>query len=187
MEKSVAGLARDPRDGHWSVLAADGTAVYELSPEGTVLQRRDTRGLELVGPRGLVWAPSPDLTDGADVWHLFILDSGLQEHPAQPVNPLLFPLRLFLPWVAGGSATEASSQTLLAWQRGRLIEAVPASMAGGSVRASLITVSLVRTVDLSTLSPPSPDSAGLAYISTSNTLLVSDSEVEETVAGITHF
>ena len=38
---------------------------------------------------------------------------------------------------------------------------------------------LVQTVDASQWSPPSPDSAGIVYLPASNTLLVSDSEVNE--------
>ncbi len=37
----------------------------------------------------------------------------------------------------------------------------------------------MRTTDASLWSPPSPDSAGIVYIDTTNTLLVSDSEVNE--------
>jgi len=46
---------------------------------------------------------------------------------------------------------------------------------------------LVRTVDASRWSPPSPDASGITYLNSSNTLLVSDCEVEEIVGGITHF
>lgn len=39
---------------------------------------------------------------------------------------------------------------------------------------------LVQTIDTSLFSPSSPDPAGIVYINTSNQLLISDSEVEET-------
>ena len=42
------------------------------------------------------------------------------------------------------------------------------------------TASLVQTIDTSQFSPPSPDPTGIAYLESSNTLLVSDSEVDET-------
>ena len=47
--------------------------------------------------------------------------------------------------------------------------------------------SLIQTIDMSTLSPPSPDPSGLAYLPWTNTLLISDGEVEEIIGGITHF
>lgn len=41
------------------------------------------------------------------------------------------------------------------------------------------TATLVRTVDLSKISPPAPDSGGITYVSHLNQLFVTDSEVEE--------
>lgn len=46
---------------------------------------------------------------------------------------------------------------------------------------------LVNTTDLSTIDPPSPDATGLAYLSSSHHLLITDADVEETVQGITHY
>ena len=45
--------------------------------------------------------------------------------------------------------------------------------------AAVIGATLINTTLLSNLSPPAPDSAGIAYIADRDTLLVSDSEVEE--------
>jgi hypothetical protein len=58
-----------------------------------------------------------------------------------------------------------------------------------SEATSSFAPSLVNEVNLGTggLSPPSPDSSGIGYVSSSNTLLIVDGEVEETVSGITHF
>ena len=50
-----------------------------------------------------------------------------------------------------------------------------------------IPITLVRTTDLAALSPPSPDPSGLTFVSSSNSLLMCDGEVEENVSGITHF
>ncbi len=63
---------------------------------------------------------------------------------------------------------------------------LPASAAPGATAADF-TSSLVRTVDLTTLAPPSPDPSGLTYLAGSNTLLMTDGDVEEVVDGITHF
>jgi len=49
------------------------------------------------------------------------------------------------------------------------------------------TSSLVRTVDTAAFSPPSPDPSGLTYLPGSNTLLMTDPDVEEDIDGITHF
>jgi len=45
--------------------------------------------------------------------------------------------------------------------------------------ASSVKAILVRTTDTSKFSPPAPDTAGITYLSNKNTLLVSDSEVNE--------
>jgi uncharacterized protein YjiK len=49
------------------------------------------------------------------------------------------------------------------------------------------TSSLIRMTNMAAISPPSPDPSGIAYLSNTNTLLIVDGEVEETVDGITHF
>ncbi|MCE7985133.1 MAG: hypothetical protein DYG89_28505 [Caldilinea sp. CFX5] len=46
---------------------------------------------------------------------------------------------------------------------------------------------VVRTTDLAAIAPPSPDPSGLTYVAASNKLVMSDGEIEEIVAGITHF
>jgi sugar lactone lactonase YvrE len=53
--------------------------------------------------------------------------------------------------------------------------------------ATNFTSSLIRTTNMAAISPPSPDPSGITYLPTSNTLLIVDGEVEETVNGITHF
>jgi Ca2+-binding RTX toxin-like protein len=58
---------------------------------------------------------------------------------------------------------------------------------GAAGAAPGITSSLVRTIDTAKFSPPSPDPSGLAYVGSDGTLVLTDSEVEETVNGITHF
>ncbi len=45
--------------------------------------------------------------------------------------------------------------------------------------ADTYVASLVRTINTSQFSPPSPDPTGIAYLSSSNRLLISDSEIEE--------
>ena len=51
---------------------------------------------------------------------------------------------------------------------------LPLALTAGSLQATL-----VQTIDTSQFSPPSPDPTGITYLPTANTLLMSDSEVEE--------
>jgi hypothetical protein len=53
--------------------------------------------------------------------------------------------------------------------------------------ASTFTASVVKTTNLATLSPPIPDPSGITYLPSSNSLLIVDGEVEETIGGISHF
>ncbi|HSF61849.1 MAG TPA: PKD domain-containing protein, partial [Gaiellaceae bacterium] len=69
---------------------------------------------------------------------------------------------------------------------GSVLFAVTASAAPRATAADF-TSSLVRTVDLAAIAPPSPDPTGLAYLPGSNTLLMTDGDVEEEVEGTTHF
>ncbi|HEU0246268.1 MAG TPA: SdiA-regulated domain-containing protein, partial [Gaiellaceae bacterium] len=64
--------------------------------------------------------------------------------------------------------------------------AVTASAAPRATAADF-TSSVVGTVDLAAIAPPSPDPSGLTYLTGSNTLLVTDADVEEDVDGVTHF
>jgi uncharacterized protein YjiK len=53
--------------------------------------------------------------------------------------------------------------------------------------AANFSSSLIKTTNMAAISPPSPDPSGITYLPTSNTLVIVDGEVEETVNGITHF
>ena len=64
---------------------------------------------------------------------------------------------------------------------------VELSLASSVEIQSDFTSSLVTTVDMGALNPPSTDPSGITYVPSTNRLLISDGEVEETVNGITHF
>ncbi|HEU5264265.1 MAG TPA: hypothetical protein VFU34_06480, partial [Gaiellaceae bacterium] len=59
--------------------------------------------------------------------------------------------------------------------------------ASEAAAASDFSSGLVNTVNMGGLSPPSTDPSGITYVPSSNRLLISDGEVEETVGGVTHF
>jgi hypothetical protein len=62
---------------------------------------------------------------------------------------------------------------------GRIIELTLSPEAQITTLAANFTSTLVQTIDASAFSPPSPDSSGITYLSNSNSLLISDSEVNE--------
>ncbi|MGE5250064.1 MAG: SdiA-regulated domain-containing protein, partial [Bacteroidota bacterium] len=162
----VRGLAWDPGSGHLHVLSLTAQKLYELSERGQVVAERDLAGLGLKDPQGMVFAPSGDQTDDPAQQSLFLAESGLPAGTASvPHNAM-----------PSAAASQGS---------GQIVELTfLAPVATGPID---FTSSLVRTVDMAAYSPPSPDPSGLTYLSGSNTLLMSDGEVEETKGGITHF
>ena len=146
------GLALDPNTGHFHVLSTDEKMLYELTEAGLLVATRDLSAFKLNDPQGMVFAPSGDLTDDPSQLSLYIADSGLSPLGEDAPNP-----------ANNGQVVELSlAETLLL-----------------AVRAAVGQGSLVQVIDTSQFSPPSPDSAGIAYLSASDTLLMSDSEVNE--------
>jgi hypothetical protein len=76
-----------------------------------------------------------------------------------------------------GSGT--SSKCNLDWIPVTVVFSGDSSGGTNETTPQTIIASLVQTIDTSQFSPPSPDSAGIAYLTSSNTLLMSDSEVDE--------
>jgi len=60
-----------------------------------------------------------------------------------------------------------------------LLVASPFLVAAGSLREKAAEACLVRTIETSAFSPPSPDPAGIVYIRETDTFLIADSEVNE--------
>jgi uncharacterized protein YjiK len=161
------GLAWDPTTHHLHLVSPRTQALFEVTTTGHLVTTRTLAGFGLRDLQGMVFAPSGDLTDDALQMSLYIADDGLATQAAR------------------GSGTRPTTGVAEAQADGTIVElsfATPPVPA-----ASAFTASLVRTVDMAAISPPSPDPSGLTYLPNSNTLLISDGEVEETVNGITHF
>jgi len=154
---SPRGLAFNPSTGNLHVIVPAEQKLIELSQSGEVLATRDLAEFGLQDPQGVVFAPSGDQTDDPAQINLFLADSGQSD-------------------VQVTSDSQSTGQIF----EFSLVEPVAAA-------AVSFTSSLVRTTDLSTISPPSPDPSGITYLPNGNRLVVVDGEVEETVNGITHF
>jgi len=179
----LRGIAFNPSDGHLYVLSPADQELYELTEAGQLVSTRDLTATELTDPQGMVFAPSADSTDDPTIMDLYIADSGRGAGKGRGnVNGQIVELSLTAPTLAIATANSVTA-------------AVTAAVTANSVTAptlaitaaSSFTSSLVRTIDTSQWSPPSPDPSGLTYLPDSNTLLMSDAEVEETVRRITHF
>jgi uncharacterized repeat protein (TIGR01451 family) len=146
----LRGLAFNPANGHLYVLSRAEQTLYELTQAGHVVAMRDISAFRLNDPQSMVFAPSGDLTDDPSLLSLYVADSGLVVGQER------------------GTASPTGGQII------ELSFVQPAAPAAADFVAQL-----VQTIDTSLFLPPSPDPAGIAYVGSSNTLMVCDSEVNE--------
>ena len=153
----IRGLAFNFADGHLLFLSPAEQRIYEVNRTGATTAVFDLSSLGLVDPQSLVVAPSGDGTDDADNMSVYVVAATI-----------------------GTSATKSAALNESTGSESGLIVELALTAAAPLVEsASTDTANLLRTTDLSLLSPPSPDSAGLAYLPDTNSLLISDSEVNE--------
>ncbi|MGE5376496.1 MAG: hypothetical protein ACM3XO_15670, partial [Bacteroidota bacterium] len=151
------GIALNPNNGNLFLSDPAGHQLYEISQSGNTISTYDLSSLQLVDLRSMVFAPSVDATDDPARMDLFILDSGTTVATADALT--------------SAAGTESTS--------GRIIEL--ALNAATAAPSNLLPTMLVNTINTSKTawSPSSPDTAGVAYWPAHNTLLMSDSEVDE--------
>ena len=161
------GIAFNPNNEHLYVISLEQQLLYELSLEGQVAASYDLSTFNLSDPQGMVFAPSGDLTDDPEQLSLYLTDSGEAISSNQDNN-----------------AIEEEGDQLINIERstthsesGQIMELSFAEIPSPNLAA--VGASLVQTVDTSLFSPPSPDPAGITYLPASDTLLISDSEVNE--------
>gem|GEM_PF-1206202 len=161
------GLALDPTTGHLHILNATGQALYELTQTGQLVTIRDLTEFGLAEPRGIVFAPSGDLTDDPAQMSLYLAEKGV-----------------------GGTRGPLSSQEAEIGETGSAVGDSSGRADGGdileftfvepvAVTASTFSSSLVQTINAFEWNPPSPDSSGVVYLPASDTLMVVDGEVNE--------
>jgi len=149
---AVRGLAFELGTGNLHVMVPAEQKLYELTLSGEVVAERDLKEFGLQDPQGMVFAPSSDQTDDPSQFSLFLADSGQND----------------------GQVTSDSQST------GQILELSLAQPVAAA--AVTFTSSLVKTTDMSAISPPSPDPSGITYLPNSNRLMVVDGEVEESNA-----
>ena len=206
----LRGLALNPANRHLYAVSKDQNKLVEFTQDGQLVATHDLSALQMVAPRELVFAPSPDLTDPAETIHLFVIDS---KQAADQVTGASAPqpgwleasiTRLYLPLVTQSTADETALETapdatpeaapeaVDAASKQRYSEIIEVALDQPNVElsaasANVETEQLIHTIDTAAFSPPSPDPSGMTYLPATNTLLMSDGEVEETVSGITYF
>ena len=168
----LRGLAYEPASGHLHVIDLGGDRLVELTLSGVEADSRDLSGFELDDPQGIVFAPSGDQTDDPLEMSLYLADRGANPRRGMGLD-------------TGGMLQEGSGDAASAQMDGKIVELTFEELI--TADAIDFTSTLINTVDLSTINPPSPDASGLAYNPDTGLLVMDDGEIEETVGGVTHF
>ena len=176
----LQSMAVNPSDGHIFLLAKNNQQITELTISGTIIATHDLSQFDLHNPQGMVFAPSGDQTDSPDTVSLYLMDSDDAISAIPPTQQgehvVYLPLITGNGTSGGGTIPQSpAAQTNM----GRLYEFSFDSHPSVRSAAADIESTLVRTTDTSNFSPPSPDSAGIAYLTGADHLLISDSEVNE--------
>src|SRR3990172_8646307 len=163
------GLALDPTTGHLHIVNPSEQELYELTPTGQMVTTRNLSEFELGSPQAMTFAPSGDLTDDPYQVSLYIADSGPVTQQSQLTRS-----------VEGEALTARSGPDAANNQEqspGAILEL--SFVEPAAVEATSFESTLVQIIDAWQWSPPSPDSSGITYLPGSNTLLISDGEVNE--------
>jgi hypothetical protein len=183
-----SGATFDPATGTWFVLDGRSPAIVKIpmvagAPGApapialSALRGHDLQGLALNPRDGLLYVASP----GAGL--LFGLDQAGVVHATYSLRSLeLLDLRAMV-FAPSGDPTDDPTAVHLyladaggATTQGRVVEATLASEAAV---AAAEPATLVQTLPVSQLSPPSPDPAGITYMPAADRLMFTDSEVDE--------
>lgn len=188
------GMTFDPATGHLFILDGSAARIIRIEPDSTpgldsaaALQQGQPSSVnlpaEVADPRGLAFNPANG--------HLYLLASAGQTlveltQAGQLVARydlsafhLLAPQGLVFAPSRDNTDDPALSHLYLA-DSGRIVEfsfARPEALL--TPLAVMVRASLVKTTRTSRFSTPSPDPSGIAYLPTTNTLMISDGEVDE--------
>jgi uncharacterized repeat protein (TIGR01451 family) len=179
------GMTVDPETGILYVLDAAPPRIVRIEPdfsggfEGAAISEIDLSPSGLTGLQGIAVDPETD--------NLNVLSPGdkrlyeISHRGLIVANRDLTAINLTDPhgmvYAPSGDLTDdPAAMNLYLAGDGQIIELAfsqPATM------EALVLGSLVQTIDTSLFSPPSPDPAGIAWLDSSESLMMSDSEVEE--------
>jgi hypothetical protein len=174
---SGRGLAFDASTGYLYLISLGEQELYQVNLEGLVLAEYDLSKFGLVEPQGMVFAPSGDRTDDPSEMNLYLADSGYSGLDVVEAGPGL----------SGEFKNQEISNGYEFRKPGQVVELSfeePIQLPAPSYDSEIVNI-----FDLSSppFEPPSTDPSGLTYLSSTDTLVIVDGEVEETIDGITHF
>lgn len=186
------GMAYDAVGKRWLVLDAERQRIVVLDARGTTVQASEgvsLAGLDAGSLRGIAVEPSSGRVFVGAPERERVYEVPGEGEPGQVLETGDVELAALGGLAFGPTADptdEPSSVSLYVADSGegstlgRVAEVSLTALGEGTVEAATSsTATLVRRTLLSQLSPPSPDPAGIVYMSDVDRLLVADSEVEE--------
>ena len=187
------GLALNPSNGHLYFMSPAEQKLYEITETGQLVTTFDMSPFNLIDPQGLVFADSGDPTDDHNKINLYLADSGLASNVADQAVGRIIEFSLTRPpGVPRANSTVLASQNanpvikdsqaLIFLPLVSLWRTQSDQEPRDQLRIMAVPndpVVLERLTDTSLYSPPSPDPAGVVYLPNANSLLISDSEVNE--------
>jgi hypothetical protein len=191
------GMAVDPTNGVVFVLDGDSSRILRIEPgadgslDGATVSAVDVRSVGARGARGLAFDSSTGhlhLRHGQALHELTTAGEVVATRDLSDIRLASPGAMVFAP---SGDRTDAADEMSVyvadsggSRSSGSIVEL---SLTPLAATTTSFTSSLVNTVDLGALAPPSSDPSGITYLSASDSLMVSDGEIEETVNGIEHF
>lgn len=197
------GVAVDPANGHLFVLDAAGPRLLRVEPDSEgdftngVVTEVDLQPTGLIAPQGIAynWVSNS----------LFVLEPQTQQLVELTTTGQLLTTRSFVDFTLNGKQSMSFAPTsdvtddpanlsLFIVSHGG--ETVDSPAGNGRSTGQLVEISLLPQLDLvpgipvdpvtlaritqtSGFNPPSPDPSGIAYLSSTNSLMISDGEVNE--------
>ena len=189
---NAQGLAVDPATGNMYFLEAANARLVRVSPEadGTVDQAVvtpiDLKLADLKDLRGIAWDTMSGNLHILSAQSLYEIDANGQLIAERSLAEFGIRDPQGMAFAPSSDQTDPSSEASLfvadqgdvnAPTTGRIVELTFGELP--AAQAAAATGTLIRTVDLSQWSPPSPDPSGLAYHPATGTLIISDGEVDE--------
>jgi uncharacterized protein YjiK len=191
------GMAVDPTSGVVFVLDAGASRILRIEPgadgsfDAVTVSTVDPRSVGTSGARGLAFDASTGHLHLRHGQALHELTSAGEVVATRDLSGIGLASSEGMVFAPSGDQTDPAGETSVYMAdsggdrtSGRIVEL---SLAPLAVTTTSFTSSLVSTVDLGALAPPSSDPSGITYLTASDSLMVSDGEIEETVNGIEHF
>ena len=186
--RDAQGATFDPRTGAWLILDSNSRTIVRVPPADAGNAKPSRVSLAKLGPgrlRGLARNPVDGLLYVANVegGRIFAVDgSGSVKKTFTIENARIRNLRALVFAPSADRTDRPGTQHLYVADAGggrlagRVLEL---SLARRKGPANTVTGTLVRTIHTSQLGTPAPDPAGITYDEATDTLIVSDSEVDE--------